>query len=135
MNRLEIQQTYKSPMVIFDPSNEIYEVSGHSIPENALTCYAPIFNWIDSNIDNIETDKMEINFKLDYMNSSSARMLIMLFNKLEDFSNKGKKIEINWYHEDNEDDLDIAKLYKSATNLPFNLISVNEDFTEISFVN
>lgn len=127
MNKLEIEQTYKSPKVILDPHKNHYEISGHSIPENAVVAYTPLFNWVDNNLTKIDAPILEFNFKLDYMNSSSARMLIMFFSKLEELSNENRQVLIKWFYEDNEDDLDIGKLYQASTKLAFELIPIKEN--------
>ncbi len=124
MEKLEIKPTYKFPKVIFDPFTNYYEISGHSIPENAVECYKPLFNWLEANINEIQAPVLEFNFKIDYMNSSSTRMLILLINRLEQLANNQKQILIKWYYEDNEDDLDTGKLYQACTKLPFRLIPI-----------
>lgn len=127
MCKLEIKQTYKFPKVVFDPFSNFYEISGHSIPENAYDFYAPIFDWIDKNIQMIEAPVLEFNFKLDYMNSSSTRMLIMLLGKLEQVVSEKRQILIKWFYEDNEDDYDVGKLYQSTTSLPFRMIPISKN--------
>ena len=51
---LIIEKTTKTPQVIFDPANEIFEISGRSLPENVVKTYEPVLQWIDQNIGKIQ---------------------------------------------------------------------------------
>lgn len=121
MKKLEIEQTYKFPKVLFDPFSNTYEVSGNSIPEHSINSYAPLFKWLDENINEIVHENIEFNFKLNYLNSSSVRTLYMFFNKLEAY-NRQKKLSVNWFCDSCNQEFDTGKFYKEILNIPFYLI-------------
>lgn len=127
MDKLFIESSYRFPKVNFDPEKNIYEISGHSLPENANKTYEIVLEWIDDNIGKIK-NKIELNFKLDYINSISAKMIIVILKKLEKFYQSGTNISINWLYDN--DDYDIkeeGELYSTCTKLPFKLISIDEE--------
>ena len=47
MEPLRIQATIKTPEVLLDPTNKVFEIKGKSIPDNAEDFYADILNWFD----------------------------------------------------------------------------------------
>lgn len=126
MEKLEIKPSYKFPRVLFDPANDTYIISGNSIPENAPKDYEDVLNWIDANIPLIKK-AICFQFRINYMNSASARVYVDLLNRLEGYYKDGARISVKWFYEDNDDDRENAGLYASCTVLPFQLISYEPD--------
>jgi len=46
MEPLIIEATPKTPKVVFDPNENLYEISGRSLPENVVKTYDPVIKWI-----------------------------------------------------------------------------------------
>ena len=64
---------------------------------------------------------MILDFKFEYINTSSGKWLLVLFNSLDPLINEGL-IEINWYYEeDDESILEAGEIYKSSSKMPFHL--------------
>ena len=70
---------------------------------------------------------IELAFKLDYFNSSSAKYLIDIinaFNKIKT-SNKNVELVINWYYDkDDEDILDAGKEFMTITNAKISFVEM-----------
>ena len=47
MEILDIRGTTDTPKVLFDPDNNIFEISGRSLPEDVITFYQPVIEWLD----------------------------------------------------------------------------------------
>lgn len=125
MEKLIIEPSQYSPNIILDPINNFYEISGQSIPENAMDIYKPVFDWIDKNLEKIP-NKIEFNIKLDYFNTASAKMLLDMFLKLEEYCKKGKEIEIKWYYDKEDTDMkDAGQDYADEVQVPFKIIPNN----------
>lgn len=115
MNRLFIEATKATPRVEFLPNGEL-SIHGRSLPEDPLTFYTPLLNWIDQcTIENIV-----IEIRLEYLNTSSAKQLYnILINAKKNSSIKN--ITVNWYYEEgDEDGLELGKEFEWMSNLPFN---------------
>jgi SiaC family regulatory phosphoprotein len=82
MEKLYIKPSFKSPKIEFDPENNFYEIAGRSLPEDVTEIYEPVFEWVDKYIPEL-SEKIKLIFKIDYLNSASAKMISMLLNKLE----------------------------------------------------
>ena len=117
MKTLQIEQTEVTPLVILDAKNNVFELSGKSLPENVLKFYKPIFDWFDaySKSPNSETKFV---IKLKYFNTMSGKIMIELLFKLKEISKKGSNISIIWYYDYN-DMLYIGKEYSEIVGIPF----------------
>ena len=47
METIKILGTDDTPNVILDANNEIFEISGRSLPEDVSAFYEPILSWLD----------------------------------------------------------------------------------------
>ena len=66
-----------------------------------------------------------MNIQLEYFNTSSSKCILDDFKKLETLS--GTSITINWYYEeDDEDMLEAGEDYQALVDIPFKMIEVEE---------
>lgn len=62
----------------------------------------------------------EINICLEYINSSTNRLLMNLFVIAESIKEKGFQVTVNWYYELHDElMLDQGNIFKSLINIPF----------------
>lgn len=129
MDKLLIEGSKSTPEVVFDPQQNILLLRGQSYPENAFKFYEPIFNWIDNYLSQLNTEVIvKIDFILPYINTSSSKCIMMLLEKLDNAYLAGKHLSINWYYnEDNDSELECAEEFKEDLNLPFNIITREDD--------
>lgn len=123
---LIIDKTAKTPQIILDPANRNYEISGRSLPENVVKTYEPVLNWIDQNIGKI-TEGIVFVFRVDYLNSASAKMISLILTKLEEFYKSGSNIEIKWYYNYDDDDIQSeGEIYAKLKKIPIHLIGIDD---------
>jgi len=123
MEELKIEGSAKTPTIEFNGSGELL-LKGRSIPENSIEFYKPILDWIENYGDSPQ-DKTVVNVQLEYFNTSSSKCILDVFKKLETLS--GTSIEINWYYEeDDEDMLEAGEDYQAIIDIPFKMIEVEE---------
>ncbi|RZT91806.1 uncharacterized protein DUF1987 [Ancylomarina subtilis] len=126
MDTLIIEGTSKTPKVIFDAEKGELLLEGRSIPENSLEFYIPLMEWLDTYSQEVKTDTI-VHMKLEYFNTSSSKCILDFFRKLETISNRGNKISINWYfEEDDEDMMEAGEDYDAIVGLPFAIIEQKE---------
>ena len=51
---------------------------------------------------------MEFEFKLEYFNTASSKLILDVLTKLEDVKNSGKAITVLWYFYDDDEDMEEA---------------------------
>jgi len=126
MEPINIEGTAKTPTVKFDSTTGIMEIKGRSIPENSIEFYKPMVDWLDEYA-NSSVDQTVVNVQLEYFNTSSSKCILDVFKKLEAINKGGSKVLINWYYEeDDEDMLEAGEDYESIIRVPFKMIEIVE---------
>ncbi len=124
---LIIEKTTKTPQIIFDPSNNLYEISGRSLPENVVKTYEPVLRWIDQNLGKIQ-EGVVFTFRVDYLNSASAKMISLILTKLEEYYKSGISIEVKWYYNFDDDDIQSeGEIYAKLKKIPITLIGIDDN--------
>ncbi len=123
MENLLIEKTQRTPEVDFKSSGVLL-IRGRSIPENSIEFYSPIFDWLDRYILS-PAPSTELNIKLEYFNTSSAKCLVETFRKLEKLPQSGTPVKVNWYYEEEDEDMQYSgKDFIDIINLPIELIVI-----------
>ena len=122
MDKLTIEGTPKTPTVNFDYDKGNMEIKGRSIPENSIEFYKPMVEWLEKYAGKPQ-GMTNVNIQLEYFNTSSSKCILDVFKKLEAISKAGNQIVINWYYEqDDEDMLEAGEDYQAIINVPFKMI-------------
>jgi len=123
MEVIKIVGTDDTPSVTLDVANEIFEVSGRSLPEDVAAFYEPILDWIERYSEEA-TGKTVFNFKLVYFNTASSKMLLDILLKLEEMYESGKEVLVRWHFPDDDEDMQEAgEEYAEIVDVPFEQIS------------
>lgn len=121
MEKFFIEASEDSPSILFDGELGLIEIKGKSLPEDAILCYTPLYKTVQEYIKepkNITT----INFRLVYLNSSSAKKILEIITLLENLPSQGYQVEIKWfYHAEDEDMQEEGEEFKRMTDLPISL--------------
>lgn len=126
MDPISIEGTPKTPTVNFDADKGLVEVKGRSIPENSIEFYKPLVDWLEEYL-NQPFEKTNVNIQLEYFNTSSSKCILDVFKKLEAIYKSGNDVVINWYYEeDDEDMLEAGEDYQSIIKIPFKMIEIEE---------
>ena len=127
MKNLEQEGSFKLPSLSLNANSGVLELAGKSIPERTSEFYDPVLAWMDEYIQSPKEETI-FNIKLEYCNSSSTRYLMDILERLERISKEGKKVTVNWYYEeDDEDMLDLGQSYSAPLTIPINMILVPVD--------
>jgi hypothetical protein len=125
MENLAIEATKQTPKVSFDAENHVLEFQGESYPENMALFAAPIFTWLEKYLEQLGEQTFTVNIDLTYFNSSSSKMLLDLFDKLEEeVENNGKDIIVNWIYDAEDDGAEEfgEEFQEDLESLTFNLV-------------
>ena len=121
MDALRIPATDDTPEVILDSSGE-FEFSGKSLPEDVASFYDPIIDWIDEYGQNAN-DSSIFKFKLTYFNTASSKMILDILMKLEELSEGGADIKVEWHYEEEDEDMEEAgEEYSDIVEVPFDMV-------------
>ena len=126
MEAISIKGTAKTPTVEFNANDGKVVIKGRSIPENSIEFYKPLVDWLDAYATEPK-DNTEVNIQLEYFNTSSSKCILDVFKKLETIHKNGNDVKINWYfEEDDEDMFEAGEDYQSIINIPFKMIEMEE---------
>lgn len=127
MEAISIKGTAKTPTVEFNADHGRVVIKGRSIPENSIEFYKPLVDWLDAYA-NEPKGETEVNIQLEYFNTSSSKCILDVFKKLETIHKNGNDVKINWYfEEDDEDMLEAGEDYQSIIKIPFKMIETEEE--------
>jgi hypothetical protein len=121
MNNLEIAQTASTPKVLADSAQGRVFMAGDSYPENPFEFFQPIIDWIDTFLD--KNDKpLGFDLELIYLNTSSIRAMMDIFDRLEESHQNGRNVSVLWsYDPDNERVGELAEEFKEDCTFPFTI--------------
>jgi len=129
-----LEPTAKTPEVIFDKENNIFQIRGRSISENALEYYGPINNWLKEYLKNPNKQtKLILNF--DYLNSSSIIQISKIITLLEKSFKNGNDILLVWQYEEGDELIENTGIeINLISHIPFATeVFENEDFEKFDF--
>ena len=105
---------------------QLYSEFRDFFPENSVEFYKPLVDWLEAYKSN-PLPHTKVNIQLEYFNTSSSKCILDVFKKLEAINKGDKAVEINWYYEeDDEDMLEAGEDYESIIQVPFNMLEVTE---------
>lgn len=126
MENLTLEGSAKTPTVSFDSDNGVLELKGRSIPENSIEFYKPLNDWIDTYGSTPKPNTI-VDVKLEYFNTSSSKCILDLFKQLEKLNAGNTEVKVNWYFEEDDEDMEEAgEDYQAIIDLPFKMIEVEE---------
>ena len=131
MEALVLQSSSTTPNINFDVQNLSFTIQGECRPENVLTYFSPILNWLNKfknygiNVAEPITDTLVFHFKLAYYNTSSAKYLFNIFEKMKAIQGEGIKVKIMWYYDIlDEDLLENGEEFEKILGLDFEFVPV-----------
>lgn len=95
MFKLEKEKTLSTPHIVVDEARGYMMFEGESFPENVISFYADITDWI---YDYLKSDFQAFTFdcRLVYFNSSTSKFLLNMFAAMDEAAARGKRIIVNW---------------------------------------
>ena len=127
MEVIKIKGTDDTPNVVLDADNGGFEISGRSLPEDVAAFYEPIIEWLDL-YSKSPLDKTIFDFKLEYFNTASSKLLLDVLLKLEDMADDGNDVLVRWHYPDDDEDMQEAgEEYADIVDVPFEQVSYSVD--------
>lgn len=123
MPTIALEATTSTPTVLFDPERTLLELAGESYPENALAFYQPLLDAVAAHLRAPDV-ALYIDLRLRYLNTSSVRALMELFDLAEEAYRSGGAVRIAWHHDHDDDrSLEIAEEFREDLTLPFEIVA------------
>ncbi len=127
MNLLKkkIQPTKSTPEITLNP-NGMIRIKGRSMIGNIIEFSKQIDDWIDKYLID-PADLTCVDFYLEYLNTNNLKFYISLLKKIETVKLKNKKLMINWYYEEGDEDIiEKGEYISSVLDVPYNFIMLSD---------
>lgn len=121
MEPLVLQPSAHTPSVNLNPTTGVCEFKGRSTPENSVEYYEPIYKWLDAYVQSPNSITV-VNLQFEYFNTSSSKCILDVLKKFVKLHNAGKEVKINWYYEDEDEDMkEAGEDYSDILEVPFEI--------------
>jgi hypothetical protein len=119
----KILSTKSTPEIILNPEGIII-IRGRSMNGNLTELIGEIEEWIDKYVVN-PAEVTYVDFYLEYFNKTNSKVIISMLRKMESLKNLNKKLVVNWYYEEGDEDiLEKGEFLSDELNIPFNFIEI-----------
>jgi hypothetical protein len=111
-----------TPAVILNQDIGRFEISGWSYPEDAISFYAPVLDWLNryAQAPNFYTN---FHFKFNYYNTASAKQIFRIISTLEEVARKSK-VKVIWHYEPDDTDMQSSgERFSKMSTVPFEFSS------------
>lgn len=121
---IAIRETEFTPSVRISHEDYRIIITGPSRLEDPSPFFEQLIFVLNENIINFKS-RFTIEFKLNYLNSSSSKWLFHILKNIQSRFGGNKVMSINWYYDaDDENMLEAGEVFKNLLNVPFSIIEV-----------
>ena len=106
MENIRIEATDRSPHIDFDFDKNVFVVKGESYPEDVAAFYGPVLDALEQHLEEIDGAEIRFDFELIYFNSSTAKILMGLFETLDEAAEDGNDVLVTWTFEEDDDTME-----------------------------
>ena len=119
MNDFSIAGSQSSPAIQSDWENGVLAMQGDSYPENSYELFHQVIEWIERYL--AEAGRpLRLELHLLYLNTSSIKAVMDIFDLLEAAFQDGRQVAVNWYYDiRNERVVELAEEFKEDCTFPF----------------
>ncbi|UII28707.1 DUF1987 domain-containing protein [Fulvivirga maritima] len=119
MNALYLESTEDSPKVFLDYSSGKLSIVGRSFMEDTAPFHQAIVGWLRTYFQSPQKETF-LDLEMEYLNTSSTKMLLDILFELNKFFIFGNKIMVRWkYDPDDEDMAELGKEIADMVDVPF----------------
>ena len=126
MNDLIIPGTQSTPAIRAEWEAGILALDGDSYPENTFELFTPVIDWVERFLESSDR-KLSLELRLVYLNTSSVKVMMDIFDLLQAASAEGREVAVTWYYDRrNERVAELAGEFKEDCSFPFEILPFGE---------
>ncbi|WP_312726109.1 biofilm regulation phosphoprotein SiaC [Stutzerimonas kunmingensis] len=123
MNDFSIPGSQSTPAIQSDWDKGIVSMQGDSYPENSYELFHQVYEWIERFLGEA-AHPLSLELRLLYLNTSSIKAMMDIFDLLEAAYQQGRQVAVNWYYDiRNERVVELAEEFKEDCTFPFSIQS------------
>ena len=122
---LSLEATQFSPSVSTDWDQGRLRMSGESYPENTYEFFEQVITWTEKFL-GANSGALTVELHLSYLNTSSIRAMIDIFDLLQDAKAEGKTVNVRWFYDSrNPRASELGEEFKEDYTFPFDIIALD----------
>ncbi|WP_375055717.1 biofilm regulation phosphoprotein SiaC [Zobellella sp. DQSA1] len=122
MKSLNITGSRSTPDILCNPDSGVVAMRGDSYPENSFEFFNEVIEWVEQFLEQSPLP-LTLELRLIYMNTSSVKAMMDIFDILEAASGRGKAVQVQWFYDpDNERVVELAEEFKEDCTFPFEIV-------------
>ncbi len=122
MTDFSIAGTQSTPEIRSDWDNGVLYLQGDSYPENSYELFNQVVEWIEQFL-NESGRPLKLDLQLLYLNTSSIKAMMDIFDVLEAAHGSGKQVSVDWHYDKrNERVAELAEEFKEDCSFSFNIL-------------
>jgi|SRR5690554_2949540 len=116
---LDIPSSQSTPRIHSDWQAGCLTMYGDSYPENSYDFFDQVIAWVRRFLDT-ETRPLHLSLGLIYLNTSSVKAMMDIFDLMEEVYRQGRKVSVEWrYDPRNERIAELADEFREDCSYPF----------------
>ncbi|OYD22604.1 biofilm regulation phosphoprotein SiaC [Oceanimonas baumannii] len=122
MKTLTITGTDSTPEIICDPEQGSVTMKGDSYPENSFEFFYDVITWVEQYLESNKA--LQVQLHLVYMNTSSVKAMMDIFDMLEAAFEKQQTVAVQWFFDpENERVEELAEEFREDCSFPFEVLA------------
>ncbi|MFN3581468.1 MAG: biofilm regulation phosphoprotein SiaC [Pseudomonas sp.] len=122
MTDISVPGTQSTPEIRSDWDQGLLHMQGDSYPENSYELFGQVIEWLESYLQSAE-QPLTLELHLLYLNTSSIKAMMDIFDLLEAAHNEDKQVSVNWHYDKrNERVAELAEEFKEDCTFPFAIL-------------
>ncbi|MBB4861945.1 hypothetical protein HNP46_000782 [Pseudomonas nitritireducens] len=126
MSDLNVTGTQSTPQIHGDWQAGILAMQGDSYPENSYELFGQVIEWVERFLTQ-EQRPLELDLRLLYLNTSSIKAMMDIFDLLEEAHSQGRATSVAWHYDRrNERVAELAEEFREDCTFPFVIQAYDE---------
>lgn len=123
---LSLPGSQSTPDIQADWEAGLLSMAGESYPENTYELFEQVIRWVESYLSETE-GPLRLELKLNYLNTSSIRAMIDIFDLLQESFDDGRELEVRWmYDSRNPRSAELGEEFKEDYTFPFAILTLQD---------
>ncbi|WP_431023882.1 biofilm regulation phosphoprotein SiaC [Halomonas sp. H5] len=116
---LDISGSQSTPIIRSDWAAGRLTMQGDSYPENSYDLFDQVIAWVQGFLTQ-ESRPLQLELGLVYLNTSSVKAMMDIFDLLEEAHEQGRQVSVTWHYDPrNERIAELAEEFKEDCSYPF----------------
>jgi len=125
-SNLTLQASSSTPAVTADWEQGVLSMVGESYPENTYEIFDDIISWVELYLHECERP-LRVELQLNYLNTSSIRAMIDIFDRLQAAFDAGRTLSVSWlYDSRNPRSAEMGEEFKEDYTFDFEIAVFND---------